>query len=108
MKVFNEEQFKSTLKETPWDSVFVFEDIDDILSAWESLFNDALDLNCPWRTKRVKQVNKMPWLDSTVVEQLKKRDTLLKIARRSDKLMDWANYRVVRNKAVSLLRTAKS
>ena len=33
MKVFNEEQFKSTLKESPWDSVFVFEDIDDILSA---------------------------------------------------------------------------
>ena len=35
MKVFNEEQFKSTLKESPWDSVFVSEDIDDILSAWE-------------------------------------------------------------------------
>ena len=62
MKTFNEAHFKCTLKETPWDSVFVFEDIDDILSAWETLFNDALDLNCPWQIKRVKQVNNMPWL----------------------------------------------
>ena len=47
LKVFIEEQFKSTLKETPWDSIFVFDDIDDVLSSWESLFNSALDSNCP-------------------------------------------------------------
>ena len=45
MKDFDEEQFKSTLKQTPWDSVFIFDDIDDMLS----LFNTALDYNCPWR-----------------------------------------------------------
>ena len=33
MKNFNAEQLKSTLKETPWDSVFIFEDIDDLLSS---------------------------------------------------------------------------
>ena len=60
----------------------VSENIDDILGAWESLFKHALDLNCPWRTKRAKQVDNMPWLYSTVTQQLKKRDMLLKTARR--------------------------
>ena len=58
MKDFNE-QFKSTLKETPWDSVFIFDDIDDMLSSWESLFNSALDSNCPWRVKRVAKAKKI-------------------------------------------------
>ena len=43
MKNFNGEQFKATLKETPWDSVFIFDDIDDMLSSWELLFNTALE-----------------------------------------------------------------
>ena len=30
MKNFNVKQFKATLKETPWDSVFIFDDIDDM------------------------------------------------------------------------------
>ena len=50
----------------------------------------------------------MPWLDDNVIEQLKKRDTLLKTARMSNSVLDWANYRAARNKAVSLLRSAKS
>lgn len=50
----------------------------------------------------------MPWLDNTVTEQLKKRDMLLKTARRTNSVVDWANYRVARNKAVALLRKSKS
>ena len=63
--------------------IFVFDDIDDMLSSWESLFNSALDSNCPWRVKRVAKAKKSPWLDSSVIKQLRKRDRLLKIAKRS-------------------------
>ena len=82
MKDFNEEQFKSNLKETPWDSVFVFDVIDDMLSSWESLFNSAVDSNCPWRVKRVSKAKKSPWLESSVIKQLRERDRLLRIAKR--------------------------
>ena len=27
----------------------VFEDIDDVVYAWEKMFNSALDDHCPWR-----------------------------------------------------------
>ena len=60
MKRFDEEQFKSSIENTPLDSVFVFDDIDDILETWEKLFNDAVDTHCPWREKRVKRPNQAP------------------------------------------------
>ena len=54
MKNFNEEHFKSTLRQAPWDTVFLFDDIDDILDSWESLFIGAIDTDCPWRIKELR------------------------------------------------------
>ena len=53
MKQFDENRFKEALSQAPWDTVFVFDEIDDMLDSWESLFNSVLDENCPWREKRV-------------------------------------------------------
>ena len=41
----------------PWDTIFVFDEIDDVLVAWENLFNEVLRLHCPWRNKRVAIIN---------------------------------------------------
>ena len=46
-------------------------------------------------------------MTKAVIKQLHIRDHLLKVARRTDNSDDWANYRVARNKAVSILRSAK-
>ena len=79
-----------------------------MLSSWESLFNSALNSNCPWRVKRVAKATESPVLDSSVIKQLRKRDRLLKIAKRSKTPADWESYKGARNKAVLLLRRAKS
>lgn len=47
MKRFDEDQFKQSLHRAPWDIVFVFEDIDDVVYAWEDTFNNILDVHCP-------------------------------------------------------------
>ena len=47
-------------------------------------------------------------LDSSVIKQLRKRDRLLKIAKRSKTPADWESYKGARNKEVFLLRRAKS
>ena len=44
---FNELQFLTTLKEMPWNTVFVFTKVSDMLDSWELLFNQALDIHCP-------------------------------------------------------------
>ncbi|XP_015747956.1 PREDICTED: uncharacterized protein LOC107327726 [Acropora digitifera] len=52
MKRFDEEAFQQSLQEAPWDTAFVFDDIDDIVHSWEGIFNSILDSHCPWRVKR--------------------------------------------------------
>ena len=107
MKSFDEDQFKRTLEQIPWETAFVFEDIDDVVYAWEKMFNSALDDHCPWREKRIKHTTQPPWMINAVIKKLHSRDHLLKMARKSDNSSDWANYREARNKAVSALRSAK-
>lgn len=102
------EQFKATLKETPWDSAFIFDDIDDMLSLWKLLFNTALDSNSPWQVKRVAKARKPPWLNSSVSRQLRERGRLLKIAKRSQNPTDLESYKAAPNEAVSLLRRVQS
>ena len=41
MKQFNENRYKETLSQAPWDTVFVFDEVDDMLDSWESLFSTA-------------------------------------------------------------------
>ena len=108
MKNFNEKDFQSTLKQTPWDTAFVFEDMDDVLGTWEGMFNEALDAHCPWRTKKVVHANQTPWITKGVIKQLRNRDKLLKTARRSNTEADWALYRTERNKAVNMIKSARS
>ena len=107
MKHFDEKQFLQSLLQAPWDTAFLFDDIDDVIYAWEQIFNSVLDSLCPWREKRVKQATQPQWMTKAVIKQLHIRDHLLKVARRSDDMADWANYRSARNKAVAILRSAK-
>ncbi|CAH3044952.1 unnamed protein product [Pocillopora meandrina] len=96
-----------TLEHTPWDTVFVFDEIDDMLESWENLFNNAVDQHCPWRNKRVALVNQTPWMSNAIIDQLRLRDTLLKRSKRSNNPDDWAEYKRARNKAVGMLKSAK-
>ena len=107
MKRFDAELFKQTLMQTPWDSVFIFDDIDDMLDSWEKLFNDALEQHCPWRIKRVARVNQAPWITPAIIKQLQFRDALLKKFKHHRNPCVWADYKKARNKAVSMLRSAK-
>lgn len=60
IKSFDEDQFKQTLEQIPWETVFVVEDIDDVVYAWEKMFNSALDDHCPCREKRIKHTTQPP------------------------------------------------
>jgi hypothetical protein len=53
-KNVNESELLKSLNETPWDSAFVFEDVDDIVDAWYCLFNEVVNIHMPLKKKRVK------------------------------------------------------
>ena len=107
MKRFDTELFKQTLMQTPWDSVFIFDQTDDVLDSWEKLFIDGLEQHCPWRTKRVAWVNQAPWITPAIIKQLQFWDAVLKKFRRHRNPSVWAAYKKARNKAVGMLRNIK-
>ena len=107
MKRFDAELLKQTLMHTPWDSVFIFDETDDVLDSWEKLFTDGLEQHCPWRTKCVAWVNQAPWISPAIIKQLQFRDALLKKFRRHRNLSVWADYKKARNKAVGMLKNIK-
>ena len=63
-----------------------------------------MDSNCPWRVKRVAKARKPPWLNSSVTTQLRERDRLLKIGKRSQNPADWESYKAARKEAVTNYR----
>ena len=46
MKYLDVNGFEESLERAPWDTAFVFEDVDDIFYAWENVFNTIVDIHC--------------------------------------------------------------
>ena len=81
--------------------------MDDILDTWETLFNKTLDIHYPWKEKRVSREKQVPWMTKAIINQLKIRDTLLKVARSTNNTSDWHCYRSARSKSVNMIKSAK-
>ena len=101
---------------SPWYTALLFDDIDDVIYAWEQIFNSVLDSLCPWREKRLKQATQPQWLTKAVLKLLHIRDRLLKVARRSDHMADWEQgtkpllffVQLSVNSIIILLKTTKT
>ena len=51
MRNFNLNAFLNDLSITPWDSLFVFDDINDVWAHWSKLYNETIDKHAPKITK---------------------------------------------------------
>ena len=88
MKRFHEQGFKALLADTHWDTTSIFDEVDDMVDTWGTLFNSVTDSFCLWRQKRVAREKQAPWMNKSIIEQLRTRDTLLKKAKLSNNTND--------------------
>lgn len=77
MKRLDAQKFVEELSDASWDSVFVFEDTDDIVDSWYKIFTVVLDSQIPVKEKRVKKRDQPNWFTTEINEAMKKRDKLL-------------------------------
>ena len=49
-KNFNEAEFINDLSSTPWDVIKIFDDTNDIVESWSSLFLDIIDKHLTFET----------------------------------------------------------
>ena len=47
MKQFDENRYKEALSQASWDTVFVFDEVDDMLDSGESIFSTAYLMKLP-------------------------------------------------------------
>ena len=82
LKNLNLEALLEDLRNSPWDSAFVFDEIDDICDALDLILNEALKSHIPSKQKRVKKIKQPAWINADIVSAINKRDSELKKARR--------------------------
>ena len=52
----------SDLKEIPWDSAYVFDNVNDTWNHWESLFSQVLDKHAP-KIRMKTRISQLPWIN---------------------------------------------
>ena len=107
LKCLNQEKFVKALYDVPWDAIFVFNEVDDIVNGWYSLLNEAIDANAPVKRKRIRDDTKPKWLSPAILKLMKKRDHLLRKAKRSNAPDDWSALKSAKNKVTNSINTAK-
>ena len=99
-KNFNEAEFINDLSSTPWDVIKIFDDTNDIVESWSSLFLDIIDKHLPLKQHRVKRKQQPKWLNGEIIDAIKTRD-------RYKSINDNEQYKIWRNKVCSLIKQAK-
>ena len=84
----------------------LFDDVDDKVSAFNTLFQEVLEVHAPIKSVRVKK-NPAPWISKSIRDEMDKRNRLLKLHRRNPSSLLWAQFKAQRNRVVFLQRQAK-
>ena len=75
-KRYNKEQFHSEVADIPWSVVESFDDLNDAVSAWNTLFIDVANRHAPIKKLRIKRAIK-PWITKELKELMAERDYTL-------------------------------
>jgi hypothetical protein len=102
-KKFDSDAFNEDLAVAPWSLIDLFDDTDDKVFVFNSLFTTVLDDHAPIKTIRVKK-NCAPWITRSVRKEMDKRNKLLRQFHASRCLTAWNDYKAQRNHVVHLQR----
>ena len=106
-KQFNTENFKADMEQTPFYIASLFDDMDDILWAWNQLFRGVCDSHAPLKEIKVRSVLS-PWINNTIRLKMNRRFKLFKRAVETKDPNTWVDYKRLRNEITSDLRKAKA
>jgi len=107
-KRYNKEQFRSEVAGVPWSVVESFDDLNDAVSAWNTLFVDVANRHAPIKKLRTKRAIK-PWITKELKDVMAERDYAYKIAKRSGGKQEmWHNYRKLKNLTNRKMKAAEA
>ena len=85
----------------PWNICDIFDDIDDSVWVWETLYNYIIDHHIPIRKVKIRS-NSLPWMSSSLRKEMNKRYKLLTLTQNTPKgSNEWSTYKNQRIFALS-------
>ena len=99
-KNFVESNFLNDLNSVPWEIIESFDDVDDIVSAWMTLFTEILDKHAPIKSHRIKRKYQPDWLTPEILYLIKDRNKC-KINGNME------GYKILRSKVSAMIDIAK-
>ena len=99
--------FREALETTPWWVSSVFEETDDVLNAWELLYNSVVDEYIKVRKAKVR-TDSLPWVTTDIRKIMNRRYRLLNKWQRDKDPQTHHQYKEARNLVRKELRKAES
>ena len=103
MKNLDENELLEELRRVPWDSAYIFEDVDDLWDHWAKLYRQVLDKHAPLKKKR-NRGDQLPWITPELQREISRRNRLFKKQAKNPTDSSWEKYRKQRNKVPTLKR----
>ena len=103
MRHFNKDEFLDDLRNVPWGTAYIYEDVDDLWHHWAKLYNEVLDKHAPLKKKRVRG-DQLPWITPQLQREISRRNRLFKLHARNPTKISWEAFKKQRNKVTSLKR----
>ena len=97
VKNFKESEFLADLVRVPWDSAYVFGDVNDLWDHWGTLYRQVLDAHAPVKKKRVRG-EQLPWITPELQREISYRNHLFNVHAKSPSASSWEALRKQRNK----------
>lgn len=103
MKGFDAERYQADLGKIPWDSAYVYDDIDDICEHWYQLFINVVDQHLPFKKKYIRG-DQLPWITPEISSAITRRNILFRKFKRIRSEVNWENFKKQRNFVATLKR----
>ena len=58
----------------PWDVIKIFDNTDEVLDVWSSMYLDIVNKHLPVKKHRVKNKHQQKWITPEIIEAIKIRD----------------------------------
>ena len=103
---FNRSDFGNDICNLDWEFLNLIEDPNQLWSEWKTKFLLIVENLAPIRSKRIRSKNS-PWISIDLKQRMHMRDVLKIKAIKSNNPHDWANFRGIRHKVNTNIKSAK-
>ena len=105
MKGFDEDCYVADLGKIPWDSAYIYDDIDDIYEHWHHLFINVVDQHLPFKKKYIRG-DQLPWITPEVSSAISRRNILFRKFKSNPSDDNWNQFKKQRNLVTTLKRNS--